>query len=153
MKLSMSQVIACPPEALWPWLDDPERCKQWMKGLLEVRPTSSGPRRKGYTAVLVIREGGRPVEYEETILEYEPARRFKLRMVGGCLKSSAIEIDYKLEDLGARTRLDFELVCDSQSFVLKLVGPLFGMFARMQLRRFFKRLKELAEGRAVLATT
>ena len=153
MKIAMTQVFECSPEALWPWIDDPERCKQWMKGLLEVRPTSTGPRRKGYTAVLVIQEGRKPVEYQETILEYETARRFKLRLVGGCLKSSAIEVDYKLEDLGARTRLDYEMACDSQSFALKLIGPLFGLFARMQLRRFFKRLKDLAEGRAQLAAT
>jgi carbon monoxide dehydrogenase subunit G len=153
MKMTMTQMIQCSPEALWPWLDDPERCKQWMKGLIEVRPTCSGPRRKGYTAVLVIQEGGKPAEYEETILEYERARRFKLRMVGGCLKNAAIEVDYKLEDLGGRTQLEYEFSCESQSFFLKLLGPLLGVFARMQVKSFFKNLKKLAENEGGLATS
>jgi carbon monoxide dehydrogenase subunit G len=149
----MEQMFECSPEALWPWIDDPERCKQWMKGLLEVRPTSPGPTRKGSTAVIVIREGGKPVEYQETILEYEPAKRFKLRMVGGCLKETGIEVDYKLHDLGGRTKLEYELECQVQSTFLKLMAPLFGMFARMQAKSLFKRLKKLAENEGGLAAT
>jgi carbon monoxide dehydrogenase subunit G len=153
MKMNMSQVFECSPRELWPWLDDPERCKRWMKGLLEVRQTSRGPKGKGTTAIMVIQEGGKPVEYEETILEYEPERRFKLRMVGGCLKTMAIEVDYTLEDLGSRTNLHYEFACESQSTLLKLFGPIFGIFARMQVKRFFRTLKGLAEGGALASST
>jgi carbon monoxide dehydrogenase subunit G len=153
MKMNMSQMFECSPHELWPWLDDTERCKQWMKGLLEVRQTSPGPKGKGTTAIMVIQEGGKPVEYQETILEYERERRFKLRMVGGCLKTMAIEVDYELEDLGNRTNLHYAFTCESDSKMLKLFGPLFGIFARMQVKRFFKTLKRLAEDRNALATS
>jgi len=153
MKLNTELVIDRSPEALWPWLDDPERMKQWMKGLIEVRATSPGPRGAGSTAIVVIREGRRDVEYEETFLEYRPGRRLKLRMLGGRLKTMAIEVDYELHDLGGKTRLAYELACDLQGPMLKLMSPLFGFFARMQLRRFFRRLKELAEDEGRLVTT
>jgi carbon monoxide dehydrogenase subunit G len=153
MKISTSMVVGCTPHELWPWLDDPEKCKQWMKGLLEVRSTSAGPRGKGSTAVCVIQEGGRPVEYQETFLEYEPERRLKLRIEGGRLKTVAIEVDYKLEDLGRSTRLDYELQCELPSAMLKLFSPLMLTFARMQMRRFFKKLKSLAEEGARLAAS
>jgi carbon monoxide dehydrogenase subunit G len=153
MKINLEHTIDCSPEALWPWIDDPERCKQWMKGLVEVRPTSPGPRRAGSTAVLVIKEGGRETEYQETILEYEPAKRFKLRMVGGGLKNTAVDVDYVRHDLGGRTRLEFEVACELQSTFIKLMSPLFGLFARMHAKSLFKKLKRLAENQGGLAST
>jgi carbon monoxide dehydrogenase subunit G len=153
MKINLEQTIDCTPEALWPWIDDPERCKQWMKGLVDVRATSPGPRRKGSTAVLVIKEGSRTTEYEETILEYEPAKRFKLRMVGGSLKNTAVDVDYKLHDLGGRTKLEFQVECELQSTFIKLMSPFFGFFARLQAKSFFKKLRQLAESKDGLAAT
>jgi carbon monoxide dehydrogenase subunit G len=153
MKMAMSMVIDCTPRELWPWLDDPEKLKQWMKGVLEVRSTSPGPRRKGSTAVCVIQEGGRPVEYRETFLEYEPERHLKLRMEGGRMKTIVIDVEYTLEELGRGTRLDYGFACELPGPMLKLFGPLMQVFARMQVRRFFKKLKSLAEGGASVATS
>ena len=153
MRVKLEQTIGCSPEALWPWIDDPERSKQWMRGLVEVRPTSPGPRRKGSTAVVVIQEGRRSAEYDETILEYEPARRLKLRLVGGSFRGTGLEIDYKLDDLGGRTRLEYECGCELQNKVLAFFAPLFGVFARMQARSFFRKLRKLAESDSELAAT
>jgi carbon monoxide dehydrogenase subunit G len=146
MKLNYSAVIEVPPEALWPWLDDPEKCKQWMRGLLDVKQTSPGPKRKGTTAIMLIQEGGRTAEYQETILEYEPNKRFKLSMAGGCMKDTVLVIDYKLEDLGNRTRLDYECSAEMKGRAwLKLLAPVFMIFGRIQMKSFFKKLKRLAE--------
>lgn len=153
MKMNYSGVIEVPPEALWPWLDDTEKCKQWMKGLLDVKQTSPGPKRKGTTAILLIQEGGKPAEYQETILDYEPNKRFKMSMIGGCLKNTVMTVDYKLDDLGGRTRLDYECSAEmAGGSWLKLLAPVFMIFARMQVRSFFKKLKRLAESGPEAAT-
>jgi carbon monoxide dehydrogenase subunit G len=154
MKMTHSETIRCTPEALWPWLDDAEKSKQWLRGLEEVRPTASGPKRPGYTAKLMIREGGKLQEYDETILEYEPNRRFKMKMTGGCLKGTEMLVDYQLVDIGdGRTRLDYECEALSDRFVMKLLGPLFMIFGRMQAKSFFRTLRKLAEGQGDLPAT
>ncbi len=144
MKLALTTEIRCSPERLWPWLDDPELCKQWLRGMEEIRPVSDGPRRPGWQAKMFIREGGRLSEYDETILEYEPARRFKLRMEGGCFRGGSVTVDYRLHEHDGHTRLEYS--CDAQmGGILRLLGPLFAIFGRMQARSFMVKLKQLAE--------
>ncbi len=79
MKLRHSMELDCPPVALWPWIDDPERCKQWLKGMEDVRPVSTGPRREGWKAKVFIREGGRlsaavELEAHRHAIAFEPRR-------------------------------------------------------------------------------
>lgn len=146
MDVKHSEVVRCSPGALWPWIDDPERSKQWLRGLEEVRPITSGPRRAGHRAVLRIREGRRVSEYTQTLLEYEPEKRFKLRMEGGCLRGMVMVVDYTLVDLGdGRTRLDYVCAAETKG-LYRLFGVLFAVFGRMQVRSFFRGLKRLAEG-------
>lgn len=152
MKFHYSIEIDCPPDALWPWIDEPERCKQWLAGMEDVRPITPGPRREGYRAKIAIREGRRVTEYDETILAYVPNERFRMRMEGGGFRGGWVDVDYTLVDLGGRTRLDYE--CDARmKGVFRLLMPLFALFCRMQLKAFFRKLKQLAEGReGALAT-
>ncbi len=42
MKMTHSDTFHCSPQQLWPWIDDDEKSKQWLKGLEEVRPVTSG---------------------------------------------------------------------------------------------------------------
>lgn len=147
MRMTTSKIIGCPPSALWPWIDELERCKQWMRGLEDAQPVSAGPKGVGHRSTLFIREGGKLQEYAQTILEYEPERRFKMRMEGGCLRGSVVVVDYVLTDLhDGRTRLDYECTAEMKGF-LRFVGPLFAILGRMQVRMFFKKLEQLAEGR------
>jgi carbon monoxide dehydrogenase subunit G len=153
MKLAMSTEIDCTPRELWLWLDDPERRKQWMNGVSAVRNTSRGPRRRGSTSVCVIQEGRTKVEYTETVLEHDPERRTKLRMEAGRGRELVVEVDFKLANLGRRTRLDLELEYATTSFVFTWLGPLIRMLARVQMRALVKRLKDLAEGKARVAAS
>lgn len=83
MKVETSIEFACPPEAVWPWLVESERMKQWMKGLLEIRPLGAPAPRAGAEYELVIREGGRIEVYCERIVEFEPHRRLAIELTGG----------------------------------------------------------------------
>jgi carbon monoxide dehydrogenase subunit G len=144
MKTTYSTEIRCSAQHLWTWIEDPERNKQWLGGLEEIRPVSPGPRRAGYQAKLFLREGRRLSEYDETILDYDPPRRLKLQMQGGCLRGGTVTVDYRLTELEGRTRLDYECSAEMQGF-LRLFAPLFAIFGRMQVRSFFRKLKQLAE--------
>ena len=56
-----------------------------------------------------------------------------------------MHIGYVLEDLGGRTRISVECGCDIKGFFMKLMSPLFKLFAGMQQRSFFKSLKKHVE--------
>ncbi len=145
MKFTTNTTIECPPQELWAWLTEVPRMKLWMKGLVDVTPTSPPPRRAGSTAVLKLEQGRRIREYPATTLVFDAPRHLRMSMFGGCV------VDYRLDDLGPRTRLD----CDCEIELpgaAKLLSPLLAIMGRMQLNGFLKKLKRLAEAGADVAT-
>lgn len=149
MKVVHSETFRCPPRVLWSWIDDPEKSKQWLRGLEEVIPLTPGPKRAGSRATLRIREGRRLSDYEQTLLDYEPERRFHMTMAGGCLRGAVIDVDYQLTELGdGGTRLDYACFAETKG-LFRIFGFLFAVFGRLQLRSFFRKLKQLAEGEAL----
>jgi carbon monoxide dehydrogenase subunit G len=146
MNVQLSETIDCHPSALWPWIDETDKAKQWLRGLESAVPITKGPKRPGHETTLRIREGRKLSEYKQTILEYEPEKRFKMRMEGGCLRGMAMIVDYRLVDLGNhRTRLDYECTAEATGF-MRILAKVFAVFGRMQARSFFRELKRLAEG-------
>ena len=72
-------------------------------------------------------------------------RRFAMKMEGGCLRGTVIHVDYRLIDLGdGSTRLDYACFAETKGW-MRIFGPLFALFGRMQAKSFFKQLKALAE--------
>ena len=61
--------------------------------------------------------------------------------------------DYKLQNLGSRTRLDYVATADTSgaAFFIKLMVPFFKLFSTIQLKRFMKSLKACAEAEAAPA--
>ncbi len=62
-------------------------------------------------------------------------------------------VEYQLQDLGDRTRLDYISSADTSGagFFMKLMMPLYKIFGAAQLKRFMKTLKHLAETEAAQA--
>lgn len=139
--------IGRPPARVFPWIEDPERQKRWMKGLEANEVVGGGPTRVGARTRMLIKEGGRRAEYDGEVTAYEPPRRLAIRMWGGALpKGMELHVDYRLHDLGGgRTRLEYEGWCDVHGFFMRLFAPLMKLFGGLQLRSFLKRLKLLAE--------
>ena len=154
METTYTVLIDCTPEQLWPWIEEPDKQKQWMKGLLENVDMSDGPTRVGSTFRMTIQEGRRVAEYTGEITNYDPHRRLGVRLWGEALKGIEIIADYKLQNLGVRTRLDYVATADASraGFFVKLMMPLFKLFSAMQLRGFMKTLKHLAEAEAAQTT-
>ena len=154
METNYTVIIDCTPEQLWPWLEEPDKQKQWMKGLLENVPTTDGPTRVGLTFRMTIQEGRRVAEYDGEVTNYDPHRHLGIRFWGETLQGVEMAIDYRLQNLGARTRLDYTAVADTTGagFLTRLMLPLFKLFSAIQLRSFMKTLKHLAEAEAMQTT-
>jgi carbon monoxide dehydrogenase subunit G len=146
MRIARTVEIACAPEQLWPFLDEPEKQKLWMKGLLENE--QAGPRGVGATFRMTIREGRKAEEYRGEVTAYDPPRHLAVRFGGGAMKGLSMQVDYRLAPLvDGGTRLDYVAAADRASlpWVLKLLMPLAQLFGRLQLRGFLRTLKRLAE--------
>jgi carbon monoxide dehydrogenase subunit G len=147
MRMEITTEIACRPDALWPWIEEPERQMRWMKGLVSNELTSPPPSRKGSTFRMRIREGGRVGEYTGEVVRHERPKDLGVRIRGGCGREFEVNVDYHLEDLGGKTRLDYRCQAEMKGF-WRVLGAIFGVFARMQAKGFLRSLKRLAEAEA-----
>ena len=149
MRYTANNEIDCTPEQLWPWLSEPERMKQWMKGLEEIVPDAPGPARAGATYRMRIREGRKVTEYREELLAYEPPRRIRFKITGGSFGTMSFCGENELIDAGGgRTRLRYSGWTEGGSWWCKLLMPIGMLFASFQARGFHGTLKRLAESEA-----
>jgi carbon monoxide dehydrogenase subunit G len=144
--------VDCTPEQLWPFLEDPELQKKWMHGLesnevIEEKEGHIGTRMK-----LGIREGGKITEYKAEITELSRPKRLALIMEGGCGTPFEMHVLYVLSETSpGTTQVDYSCRCTMQGKLKwweKLMMPLGKIMARMQVKKFFRSLKELAEAEA-----
>jgi hypothetical protein len=92
-----------------------------------------------------IKEGGKVASYNIEVLRYEPHKHLGIKMRGGSFGDMEAFVDYTLTDLKGRTRLDYLFTAEAKSFFMKLMGAIFKWFSVMQIKSFFKTLKNLAE--------
>lgn len=152
MKIEHSAEFDCPPERLWVWLEEPERQKQWMKGLLENEKTSEGPSRVGSTFRMRIQEGRRVADYEGEVTHHDAPRDLGVKFRGGCGgRDMEMRARYRLTDLGdGRTRLDYTAEGELPG-LFKLLAPLARLFGKLQLKGFLKTLQKLVAQETVAA--
>jgi len=137
--------VNCPPARLWPYLEEPDKQKLWMKGLLENVATSTQQTGVGATFKMKIKEGGKIAEYFGEVLKYERNKLLGIKLWGGPLKDMEVFVDYTLIDLNGRTQLDYLAIMEIKGLMMKIFSPLFKAFSMMQLKSFFKTMKRLAE--------
>lgn len=145
MRTAYSIEIGCSPAHLWPYLEEPERQKLWMKGLLDNVATSAQQTGVGATFKMKIKEGGKIAEYFGDVLKYERNKLLGIKLWGGNLKNMEVFVDYTLIDLNGRTQLEYLATMEIDGLIMKIFSPLFKAFSLMQLKSFFKTLKQLAE--------
>ncbi|HEX3725701.1 MAG TPA: SRPBCC family protein [Pirellulales bacterium] len=141
----------CTRRQLWPFLDEPDRQKLWLTTLIDVVPTSPMSRSVGATFDMRVREGRRTAQYEGRIDAYDPPRHLGVSFWGGALGPGVVmRVNYRLADLGPRTRLEYEAEVDTERLPgpLKLAIPLARVFTFFQLRYFMRNLRRLAEAAA-----
>jgi carbon monoxide dehydrogenase subunit G len=154
MRMQETVVFSCSPERLWSHIEEPEKQKQWMKGVLSNESTSPGREGVGSTFRMRIKEGRSVATYDGEVTAHDKPRRLEVRMWGGNFpKGMVIRADYVLSAVEAGTRLDYTCAMEGKrpGFFLRVMMPLFMIFARMQLRGFLRTLKQLVETPAVAA--
>lgn len=148
MRMQHAVDIERTPDDLWPWLTEPDRLTQWMKGLLEISPASDGEPGVGYRSTMKIKEGRKVSDYDEEIIRWNPPHGLGVRITGGSMPAGmAMESVYTVTDLGGRSRVDVVTSAELKG-AWKLFAPLMRLFAGGQQKSFFKTLKRLAEAEA-----
>lgn len=150
MQITLTREFACTPERLFSFLEEPEKQKQWMKGLLETQAV--GEEKSGIVGSkfrMKIKEGRKVADYDGVITAYEKPKQLAIEMTGPTFPEGAVmHVDYRLADLGGRTRLDYraEMKCSKPlPLWMRLLMPLFKVFGKVQLWSFMKALQRLAE--------
>ena len=135
--------IGAPPEAIFPFLVEPDRLKRWVGGFVEARPLTEGAIGPGSKSIDVIRENGREMLLETEILRYEPPA-----VVSVAIRTSGMDAvsEYHLDGRGPATTASHSQQV-RYSGILRLVGPFVGGAVRRKMREDFARLKAAVEGR------
>ena len=118
---------------------------KWVPNVVENEDLEVTENKIGSTFRQVYLENGRRMEMSGTVTGYEANRRLTLEINGDAFD---LFLDYRLEDLGGRTRLTQDSTVRFKGF-LKIIGPIMTPFVKKssmkQLEDSFATLKGLAE--------
>jgi carbon monoxide dehydrogenase subunit G len=134
--------IGRPPADVFRYLTDVEKAPEWQSSALEVSPQGEmgvGARIRETRNFL-----GRRAESTLEVTEYEPGRKFSLRVVSGPLP---FEVRHALAPDGEGTRLDWVAETDTSRFP-KLAVRIMAGTAERQFKADLERLKRVLEGDA-----
>ncbi len=139
--------LNAPPEQVWSWLNEPEKLKQWVSWLVEVRAADPNRRGVGEKRVWVMRDennGGQLMEIEGTCSEYAPPSRLSVALSSpGAFEGGQ---SYRLADLGSgRSRLEIESNYRFGMWFARLMEPLITPMAKKKMVGDLARLKSLVE--------
>jgi uncharacterized protein YndB with AHSA1/START domain len=144
VSVSQTVVIEAPIERVFDLVDRPENLKLWIDGLEETtylsEPDPDNP--VGARFKQRIREGGRVVEYHGEVTAYEKPRHLAVR-IGN--EKFQVEVDYRLADLGGRTRLDYSATLARTTPVAWITSVAFGWLTRRIAVKQTSKLKRVAE--------
>jgi hypothetical protein len=148
MHVEYREEFRCPIWQLWSLIDDAEKQRLWLTTLVDVTATSPLDRAVGTTFDMRVREGRRVVTYEGRINAYDPPRHLGVSFWGGRFAPNIVmKVDYRLADLGERTRLEYYAQVNTEDLTgpIKLAIPIARVFSFFQIRYFMRNLKRLAE--------
>jgi uncharacterized protein YndB with AHSA1/START domain len=131
-----------PPPEVFAYLTDAESLPEWQSGAVEAR--WQGEKAPGAHIREVRKFLGRRMESELEVTEYEPDRRFALKVLSGPVPFS---VQHTLEPNDSGTRLTFVGEGEPGGF-FKLAEPIVGRTAERQFKGDFETLKDVLEARA-----
>ncbi len=144
--MSASIEIAKSPAELWPWLEEPEKVKQWVGWVIEIKPLTPNKKGVGAKARWVMEDrnnGGARVEMEDEVTEYIPNKKLSVRLAA--TESFTGESIFELEDLGGKSRLTSTGRYTFSSPFVKLLTTFILSSAKSKLEEDMARLKALVE--------
>jgi uncharacterized protein YndB with AHSA1/START domain len=129
---------------LFALLNDDEKAKQWIEGLIATTYTTpKDPENAlGCTFRQQVREMGRTVEYEGLITAFEPPHRLAIRLHH---HRFTLDAEYVLEEFNSHTRLTYRAMLIKGDAMVDKLSQMFGWYFRRQAGIQLKKLKEIAE--------
>ncbi|HKR13754.1 MAG TPA: SRPBCC family protein [Pyrinomonadaceae bacterium] len=133
-----------PVEEVFAYVDDDDKVKLWIGGLLETRRTTAGKPGVGSKFHQKLQIGKRVMELDGELLEYERNRRVRVKMN---FHLGEMNATYNFTESGGCTELAY--TCDShyRSLFYRLLSPLIKRMAQQKLREDFARLQLLLQPR------
>ncbi|MFN7962707.1 MAG: SRPBCC family protein [Thermoanaerobaculia bacterium] len=136
--------VPLPPSAVWPWLTETEKLKQWIGWVDEIRPLNPEVQGVGARELFVMSDpnmkGKMEMEVETTV--FEPPHHVTVKV--GVPKGFTGSVDYLLTDLGGRTRIDYDGQFRYDHWFARLMEPLVTPQARKKVAEDLDRLVNLA---------
>lgn len=131
-----------PVEEVFSYVDNDDKVKLWIGGLLETKRTTSGTPGVGSRFHQKLQIGKRVTELDGELLEYEKNRRVRVKMN---FNLGEMDVTYNFTESGGCTELAY--TCDSQyrSLFYRLLSPLIKRMAQQKLREDFARLQLLLQ--------
>jgi uncharacterized protein YndB with AHSA1/START domain len=144
IRIDLTVAIDRPVEDVFAYLTDASNLPQWQSTLVEMKPETEGPMRVGKRLFETRRFLGRRIESTLEVTEYEPSRRWALRVVQGPVP---YRVDHRLEPSNGGTTLSWVGEGEPGRF-FKMAKPLVARQAERQFRADFATLKGILESRA-----
>lgn len=142
IRIELSIDVDRSPSEVFAYLTDAERLPQWQSSAVEAH--WEGEKTPGARVKEVRKFLGRRMESELEVTEYEPDRRFALKVLSGPVPFS---VQHTLEPHDGGTRLTFVGEGEPGGF-FKLAEPLVARTAERQFRGDFETLKDVLEASA-----
>ena len=145
MKLTYTIDINSTPEIVFSWLGTPERAMMWQTSVSKTEILHETPNMIGTTFREVVEENGRRVEMNGVVTDYRKDQVLAMHLDS---KYNNVDVEYRLEEIGGRTRLTMISNIRLRSFlrVLSIIlCPAFKKKLLGQLNREYASLKELCE--------
>ncbi len=128
------------PGAVFACLDDFKRVPLWLKRCEGVAKQGQGPNKVGDKLRYAYAEGGKHRIMDGVIAAYEPDRQLSYRYYD---KMMQVFVDFQMEAQGPGTRLTHRIEIVPNSFLAKLMSPLFRMKVPKQTVVAMENLRQL----------
>lgn len=142
MRMEHTVAIDRPPADVFAYLTDVSKLPEWQSSATEA--SVEGEMRRGARVHEVRSLLGRRGESTLEVTEYEPPKRFSLRVVSGPLP---FEVRHTLTEMNGGTRLDWVAEADTSKFPRIAVRMVAGA-VEAQFKADLERLRTLLEGRS-----
>lgn len=148
-RLQCSLVIRQKPAAIWPWLFEPAKLKQWVTWLVEVRDEGSGEPAPGGKSTWVLEDrnnGNQRMEIHSVVESVEPARKLAVSLDSpiGFRGSSTYRL---IENGEGSTLLESDSRYTFENGFARFMTPLVIWQAKKKMLSDMDRLRALLEAR------
>jgi uncharacterized protein YndB with AHSA1/START domain len=146
-RLVASVDIARPPDAVFPWLSQPEKLKSWVGWMVDVRTLTPDRTGVGTRQVWVMEDrnnNNMRMDIASEITRADPDRLLEARV--SAAEGFTGEVRYELEPMDTnKTRLTYRATYKFEHWLAKLLEPLISRSAQQKLEEDLKRLKQQVE--------